>query len=646
MPRSSLTRVLALAVALLTPLAAQPTLAQTREVLGQISSDAHAALILPNLARSNDRLAKLNKRLGLDAPHLDDLLTHFKREAGMTGVNDRGTLLLVVQDLDQSLETQTPPTLLALVPVSDYALFVKGYGGDPEQDITPLTRTNHTGYARRLGSHALLGKDRDALANYSPLGDASQVIGNLGDAGRRHLGRADAALYLNVEGLRPALSANLDELERKMRDAFAMAGAAEGTALPQRIAELFTTGARHGLNDTTGMMISLELDDHGIALNHTLRYQPGSALAALFHRSQTPTGPELARLPDEPFIFAMAMDTQAFATATLLRRTLNALGGGADAEPLATMLRDALPLVEQTRATASVQYVPTQDSLMSGNPFPGVTLYATGDPEQYRQQIKAYFNSLDGLALPAGNGQGGTITASYTEAALRVEGIEVDQYAYQADIGDTAGNTGQTQGYVAAMDQHVVVTTRRDLQLIRNALDAVQREEGIGSEAAAKQTDDQSRGDRRSQRRTNRGGPAEPPMPPEMRGRRGGQTPWQALMPEADEDEPTTIPELRPIALPDDAMLEGYLSIAGVIETAQLMLPMLDDTETEIPADLPPVVISAAIEGDSLAGRLYIPHRTIQLAVSLGQHFGATFLGPEQPTDDASRAETNRPPRY
>lgn len=623
------------------PVAVSPARAQALtvpEALAEVSSEAHVVVVVPNLARTSERLSLLKDRYDLTAPHLDDLLTNFKREAGMVGVRDDGTCLLVLENLDRTIEQGEPPTVYALLPVNDYAAFVQGYDGDPDQTVSELTLPQHTGYVRQLGRHALLGKDRQAVADYAPLGDAGEVGRRLGDAGRRYLTQADATVYVDVERLRAPLTAKLDEAEQSFKRFAAESG--QPVAMPEHVMQLFMAGARGALADTTSISLALELGEHGIALTPTLRFQPGSALGSLFLGQQRETAPQLARLPDEPYIFAAAMDNDAFAMSTLLQRALNTLGGDVAVQPLAKLIRDVRPLVQQTRATARVQYVPTEQTMMSGNPFPGLTLYATDNPQQYREQVQAYFQSLHNVSLSLGGGQSMTFTSSYVQGALRVDGFEIDQYIYQVDVPDSAGVGGgagapdapaaggraggdgsagatqQTQGYLAATDEHVIITTRPDMQLIRRALQSVTEEAGIGSAA-------QSEAEAAEETTTNR------------RGNRRSRPSDEAAQPTG----PRTIAEFRPVALPINTVAEGYLSLAGLGRTVKVMMPMFDDGSFEVPGDLPPVIMGLGIEGDSVAGRLYLPHRTGQFVMNAGRNIVMPLLGPAPSPTEGRHAD-------
>ena len=625
MTRSTLRRTALLAAALaLTLLAAPatPAFAQLNGdhpvpgVLRQVSRKAQAAIVIPSLTRMNQRIADLREALNLPVPEMDDALGAFKRDAGIeNGLNHNGAMAIVLEDLDRAIgEKDTRPTALILLPVSDYAAFVGNFDGTADEAVTEVTMPRHTGFARQLGDYALLGEKRDAVANYQPTRNVEQVRAKLGDFGKRYLAEAEAALYVDIEKLRPALAPKLDESRQQMMRQMGAQGGPNAEA-GRAMVDLYIDGMRAVLDSASAAVIALDLADDGVALSKAFRYEADSPLAEVFPGNATQTEQAMARLPQQTFLFAMGMDTRAFAAGTLVENVLNALPEDVD-NPMLALYAQALPLVEQVNATAGAYYAPTRQTMMGGNMISAVNIYRVDDTKQYLRETKAYLENINGLSAPVGgnannnrnnNAPGGggaqgqiTVSAGYTENALNIDGVQVDQYRFNmnyppqmqqqmAQMGPLASMFGMQgyNGYAAATGDYVILTTRTDAQLVRNAIDTINSGEGIGTD--------------------------------------------------------TGINDVRAM-LPPDPALEMYLSVRGLAQTANLYLPMFGMPEIDTPADIPPIGMGVSVQDNSLAGRLYVPHRAVRFMVDTGKSISQQLGGGNQQGGQQNRGGAQPPP--
>lgn len=656
--------------ALLTPPAAGDAL---DSALAQLPAETQAAIVLPDLAEANRVLGELTHLYDLPLPRAGDLLSAFKREAGMYGVNDEGPLLIAFTDPAAAWRDGTSPTAFMLVPVSDYAAFVENYDGDTDAEVTALRLPEHTGYGRRLGEHVVLGRTRESVAEYTPANDAAAIDAQLGDLGRRHLERATAALYVNLAAIRDQLGAVAaqwpDEPGAPPEDSAPEGTAPDGTApadTEQQAADAGDGAAADGssfaevlADSAEALLVAFEADDHGIALTPVLSYRPDSRLAELLPGNGGDLTGELGRLPDRPFIFAAAMDMGVLGAA----RWLDAAEADAPAqaeERHRELVERARSLLERTEATASAYYVPTRQQLMAGNVLNQVSVFRTDDPEQYRADLKALIEGLDGLSVgpiaddAAGiGGDGGTFATRYIDDALEIAGTGVDQYQLAPPapmddalpaLGPVSGMLGTrgTTGYIAAAEQagYVVMTTQPDLQLTRRTLEAIERGDGLGG-ATAEQLAQQRRAERDARGQGGQTAPAEVESPQwfdddaraaRARSRRGRAG-------ELGETGPTSIAEMRRLAMPDSTVFEGYVSLAGIASALELVMPVAEMVGVQVPDELAPVALGLGLGDDGLVGRLYLSHRTAALLVDLGMQLQPMLAGETEPTpgDERSR---------
>ena len=268
-----------------------------------------------------------------------------------------------------------------------------------------------------------------------------------------------------------------------------------------------------------------------------------------------------------------------------------------------------------TRGTASVFYAPEAAGMMTGGLFSTLTLYGTDDPAAFIAQQKANTQKLGELAVPlaavdegvedndpaaaddpaAGEAEPQELRfdTTYAENALNIEGVKVDQYnitmrfppsmtqQFNPMIAAMAG--GGYGGYIAPKNDVVMVTTVTDPQFITRAINAVGSDEGIGTAG--------------------------------------------------------TLARLRDEQLPEDPMMELYISLDGLGRTANLFLPLLGAQENiDLPADLPPIAMGAAADknGQGVAFRLFVPAETVSFGVDTYDQFAPDMQ--DQPGEAGQRA--------
>ncbi|NJO87145.1 MAG: hypothetical protein HC821_03840 [Lewinella sp.] len=162
-----------------------------------------------------------------------------------------------------------------------------------------------------------------------------------------------------------------------------------------------------------------------------------------------------------------------------------------------------------------------------------------------------------------GAGEGISYTTSYTDNALQIEGVNVDQFAWQMQMPPAAmennpalpfmmmlGAMGQT-GYVAQSGNFIVSTTTTDTAILGSSLKMLGSSDGLGSEKL--------------------------------------------------------IAEARRNALPENAMMEGYFNLAGLATLANSFIPMMGMPPIQTPADLPPVAMGVSLKDSAVLAQLHVP---------------------------------------
>ncbi len=580
-------------------------------ILDQVSADPAVLIIVPNLQKLSDKVAQLGQTLGVENnPKMSDLLGSIKEETGfIEGVQDDGALAIVFPDINEAIEQDRDPAVVVLVPTDDYAALVGNFGGDPTQPVTELTmKRGRRGYAKKIEGYAVFGdrKAKEAVTVYQPGGAAQQIAQQTGTLGTRCLTSSDFTLVVNVTAMSAKLQGLLVEAMGQIRQEFE---AEKDDPQFQQFAPFVACAinayeqAAHALvRDTMSCVLGFDLTEQGFGATQAVQFRPDSYLATLFPGGGG-AADQLAKIKDQPYLMAESADFRGVALNQIIDDLVNAFpddqvgqeGDGDGAKLMGqvmALLKDTADLVRPMKGGAMVYLVPTQEAMGMGQSiFRGVSIYQTKDAEGYSEKFakvfEGYSNFFVAMQELADEEQPQmTFTSSYTKDVVQVDGVSVDQFQTQIqyppevmqEMGPMMpfmmmmGATGQT-GYVATSGDHVIMTTHTDPQLIKQALGSIKNRGGLGSV-----------------------GP---------------------------------IQKLRAQALPQESIFEFYLSVGGIVETANMFMAMMmgQQLPIEVPADLPPVAWAMSAQDSGLVGRLYVPVSVMEFSKNTFEQSMGVMMG-------------------
>ncbi|MEO1236518.1 MAG: hypothetical protein AAFX76_06995 [Planctomycetota bacterium] len=567
--------------------------------MDQAGAGAEVVVVIPSMSGLSEKIAAFAADTGIDAvaPELADGMGAFKRQMGwLEGVDDDGSVVVAVTGIAEAIEGEVnnaadaqEPTAVLLVPVTDYDKFVAQLGGDAAAQTTAINFTSpdgvtDTGYAKKSGAYAVLSNTLETVQNYAPANRGQAAADAFGDLVTGYLSGGDSLVYIDVAAMADALNLALDKAEQEARAQMNGPDSQIPAAFASTVnaaLELYLQSARDFVDGTDKSLLSLSFNDTGLGLTASNQMKDGSTLAGYFKPDAERHAPDgaakiLSRLPDQPYIYASAIDATAFGLAPLFDRLEAALGDDGEAG-LLTLYLDTIGQFKQTNGVASVFYAPQPAAMMAGGFATTLTVYDVDDADAFVAAQRATFDKLAQTTIPLpatepdGPEQSISFTTQYTEKALVIEGTDVHQFqvntvlppAMMQQLGPMAmvmGNAG-TGGYIAAKDNRVLVTTVTDPQLITRGLQAVGETDGIGS-----------------------AGP---------------------------------VAQLRDSALPPNPSGELYLSVAGIAETVNPFLPMFapGSQPLVVPADLPPLAMGGASDGQSIALRLFVPEALVKFGL-------------------------------
>lgn len=600
--------------------AAAPTVTAT---LDQAAGDAEIVIVIPSLSGLSEAVAAFATQTGLDqiAPEFDDGLGAFKRQMGwVEGVDDEGAMLVVVSGLADAITAETndqpseDPDAIMLVPVSDYQAFVAQLGGDAGADATAVTYQNldgyeSDGYAKELNGYAVMGDSLETVQAYAAGDQGKAMAEALGPIATDYLNGGDALIYLDMAALAPSLNLGIDKaIEEINKEVNApdngMPAGMDG--MLTSMINFYEQSGRLLVDGTDKLLLSMDFGDDGVGMTISSQLTGDSELASFFApaadaKGGSNSGKLLASLPDQPYIYASSVDATQFGLTALVEKITDAMGDGNDAGFMA-MYQESLAIMKDVKGVASVFYAPEPAAMMAGGFYTSLTVYDVADADAFLASQKASLEKLSEVkvALPAmQEGQPAsemTFTTTYTEKALVIDGTDVHQFQINTilppemmqQFGPMAalmGNAG-TGGYIAAKDGKVIVSTVTDPQLITRGLQALGNADGVGSAG--------------------------------------------------------TIATLRENNLPEDSSMEVYLSLDGIANTANQFLVMFPSIgQVEVPADLPPLAMGGASDGEGVAMRMFLPHALVNFGVDTYNQFA-----PSAEDDGPNDGSRRRPRAY
>jgi hypothetical protein len=526
-------------------------------VLERIPDTAPFTVIIPNPRALSDRLAAMNESLGLQMDELADVLTDLLSRAGLTGVDETAPALLY---FPSQLSVFTGNFVL-LIPVTDIATFT---GGSMEP-VAPIALFEQTAYARLVDGYAIVALSQSTVETYRP-DSASSLAGELGSLNDATLAESDLLLLVNFPGMpmfRSVVQEGIGSYMELAGSAHEAAGGGEGAAVLSSMLGLYSDAISAVMSDSGMGVVGIDIDEAGLGLTASTQFREGSDLAQLF-TTGAGTGGQLSALPDESFIFALAVNNEGIEVDAILEDILDTLPEGGSG--MASMLRTSFSMMSGVSALTAVFYTPDDDSSESG--FRVLSYYHSPDIAALQTRFRAYYGEMDGLSFPVGPFEGpagelidGTVTlrVEYRENSSEIDGVSVDRYVTQQELApdldpETAAlyGLGGYSGLVAATTDRLITATTTDDDQLREALRIIAEGGGIG--------------------------------------------------------ERSSIGELRAHALVPHPSVEAYVEIGHIAAMLNDMFASdLLGTAIAIPTDAPPIAFYGHVLDNGAAFRAYVP---------------------------------------
>ncbi len=628
---------LTLAITLVMPSYAQdqtePDAFELAEIFDLVPANFQLLFAVPNLGRLNDRAAMTNDQLDLQISGLTDLFNEFKRSVGMNkGISSEGSFLLAVENVesllppppkkasDRHTDDQPPkapkPRFVFLVTVTDYAEFVSNFGGDSDDAVTQLVLPDgQTGFCKLFRGYAVMGADKDQVEQYEPGIDREKLSDLVGPGGTHALMQNDLSLVLHTEGVSKDIIKRLvaglkwagdDENSEQDFDEDSY-----GANNPQAMADIYTRSLEGLGNDSQAIVVGFAPSEQGLVLTTSFEFNLESSSATRL--AATGTGDKLlSKLPRKDYLLSFSSALSGVDLPALIadaRVSLEEHGVWS-----ASLVKQATPLAEQVQAIAGVLYTPQLPLGLSSKAFNAVLLIQTRDGDRFVKTFESFLKQANGQMIPMGIMPKDateeddprprmSIISQFAPNALADDRAEIAQYQLQYNVPmQVITRMSQTarrmmllgmnnfEGYIAAVDNTVIITTATDAQLLKNVLSTLRSNQGLGKIAAITQT-------RQS--------------------------------------------------LPKTASATGYINTVSAMRVVHAMaLMMLEKKELDpvFPKDLNPIGISVNFQEGHLAMKIFTPMKTATYLHGDAMDIFDLWKPKERPqTDGEQPAQRNRP---
>ncbi|HEX2971293.1 MAG TPA: hypothetical protein VHP11_03105, partial [Tepidisphaeraceae bacterium] len=408
------------------------TAAVQAQVLKQLPADPWVVIKFNNPQNISTKFAAMAQKLGLANldPAFSDPLGALKKQLNIqAGVDDKGELAVAIY---APAENETDPRVLAFIPVTDYAAFLKPLPNlKTEGDISTFSLPDEEGeaYAVNRGSYAVLAVDKEMLAQ-KPAGV------EVGGLAARQLAGNDVTAFVNIKALGakalPELQANRNDIVQGIDNELAA-----GDPLQQKFAPAIKAMvnqvlnlAEHTLKEGQAATLGLTLVDQGLNITSTAEFDPSSYLGQTISSIKNSGNASfLAGLPNRQYFVyaAAALDPQ------VTRKILDdivppvrkELENVPEAKGVVAMIDAARNTLESIKTLSTGWVVPAegQKSLVQQ-----VAVY-TGDAKKLQEAQRSYFQALTDLAKLAP--QGPEVQSQIKPDAVTLDGTKLDQVNVQ-----------------------------------------------------------------------------------------------------------------------------------------------------------------------------------------------------------------------
>jgi hypothetical protein len=576
-----------------------PALADVPASLDRVPSNAAVIVTVRDMEQVRSRFEDMAKSLKvpMDGEGEKNPIAATKKLLAMEGLNKHGSLAMAfLPDKDGKVDfDEHDKAVVMIVPVTDYATFVKGLGAADATGVASVKVDDKPAFAKDLGGgYAAMGSQKDLVEAFDgKAGNLQKHKSNLGKSGQQIADSSDVMVILSVPALKPQLEEGMAGMKDQMKMAGAMA--AQGAEQVQAMADLMTNLADSFVRDAQVGIMGVGLGDSGVSLDFGAQFKEGSPSAKILSSKGNATK-LLAHVPNQPFLFAMAMDLTGPGIKQAIKDMAAAgdkAGGGKD-NPMGGMGSFATMAKCIDKIEGSSTIIGASPAGLMGLLANTATFVSTSDPAGYIKVARDTLKEVSGKDM-----NGIKMTVDYKPESVEVAGVKADTWTAQinADQNDPmAGQVNQVMtmlfgqagmsGMTAGVEGGVVSTLSQNSPLFTKAIEAAKSGKGLAEDDQIKQVQKQ---------------------------------------------------------LPESRTFEMYVGTKSILDAVGGFMAMMGGgADFKVPAKVSPVGMAASTEGGGVDFRLFVPADVIKAAVDIRE----SMKGGGEDGDAAPAGDKPKSPRF
>ncbi|MBL0869936.1 MAG: hypothetical protein IBJ18_05095 [Phycisphaerales bacterium] len=453
-------------------------------LMDRVPADAFVSVVVSNPQRLEQRLKTTAQAMGLPPEQIAQInLEALLQMAGIAdSVKADGGLAFFTplpKEEKNGAGGSSDDLGIVLIPVKDYAGFVKAMGGT---GTAAQEKTNLNGedmFVRNLGEgYAAMAKNEAALSAFSGKGGNLSSHRKLISAGADKISEsADVVIMINAELGRPLIKKAVAAAQERMQQQMMMMGqGAQNTEAAQWAVNLLVDNSR-------SLLMGLSLDGSGVSADAVTTFTEGSKLAKITSGKGL-AGALLGKLPKREYLLAGALDL----SNADLKNLLAEMPIPADQKPQGF---DMMAMMKNTDGAGFVLGF-NPGGIMAGALTQTVSYVAVKDTDA---GLKTFQDSIAALqANKMGKGK-------YTPAKAEVDGVKVDEYEMQIKAPEGQPGAGQAMimmfgpsggptGYIAKSQGGYIQTYSKSSELMSAALKASKGENTLSGDPSVKPVTD------------------------------------------------------------------------------------------------------------------------------------------------------------
>lgn len=540
-------RVLTMAVAALTALAGS-VFAQVPSALDRIPSDAAVAISIKDVGKLRAGIEGLAKALGVPAADMEGFMK-IDQVLKMQGADANGSAAVGIMSLDGD-----EPEAVAVIPVRDYAAFVKNFGGTGT-GLEEIKLDNHPVFIKSLdGGFAAAGPDKGLVEKFGgKAGNGKAMEGMIGASGRAISSKSDIVIIANVSKLGDKIKESMQGFKDGLGMAMMMAGGDVDLGF-------FDTFGETMARDASAGIVGANISEDGLTLDFATQFKEGTEYAGYFS-SRGKASSLLAALPNQPMLFSMAIDVSSPGMRSMMKNLQSFAkklqpGGGQGDNP------GMFPADWSENAEGLAFQIGNSPSPLGSLLVNTVAFIKTSNPDKVSKAMKDGLTAMNGKTV-----QGLTYTTAYQENvkvgeltadgwSMKMSADPEDPVALQANqMNSMLFGPNGLSGYSYKTEGGVIMTYAKNQDLLNKTVASLKGGENLIAD-----------------------------------------------------------PEIKKIAaaLPAERTFEGYLGVQSLMETIMGVVGMMGMApNVNIPENIPPVGMGATTDGGALRFTVVIPTKVI-----------------------------------